>query len=444
MIKKVLFLIVLSVSLSACLEIKQPYTKLPPGTWRGVILPDADPSQKKGIDDEDILAGKVKFEAVAQNEIPFLMEVSYADDDEMIIKIINGDEVIIIDSISFGLDRSIAKDTFTIPFTLYNKSLKGIFAENVMEGHWIDHNEDNYKIPFVAYHGQDYRFASINKEVHHDLTGNWRTTFYLDEDRTRPAIGEFLQNGNHLSGTFITESGDYRYLDGTVQEDKFYLSTFDGAVAYLFEGKIIDNDSIIGLFRSGKTYQVTWSAIRDDQFELTNPESMTAVSGRYTPASFPVSLQEEYNIDPSKQKLTIIQVLGTWCRNCLDETNFFTELYDKYREDGLEIVAISFEKARTEEDAFKRLNAYKTRLNVNYPIVLGALSTKGEVVMEAIPVLQDFRAYPTTIFIDSNNNIRKVHTGIYGPATGKFEDYKNSIVSVIENVLYQKPMHKSL
>jgi len=42
----------------------------------------------------------------------------------------------------------------------------------------------------------------------------------------------FKQTKNKLTGTFLTTTGDYRYLDGIVTGDSLKLSTFDGAHAY--------------------------------------------------------------------------------------------------------------------------------------------------------------------------------------------------------------------
>lgn len=82
----------------------------------------------------------------------------------------------------------------------------------------------------------------------------------MDDKDTTKAIGEFVQVENNLTGTFLTESGDYRYLDGTVQANKLYLSCFDGAHAFLFEGKIEADNTINGIFYSGKNYKATWSS----------------------------------------------------------------------------------------------------------------------------------------------------------------------------------------
>ena len=46
-----------------------------------------------------------------------------------------------------------------------------------------------------------------------------------------------------------------------------------------------------------------------------------------------------------KDKVVLINVTGSWCPNCHDESPFLAELYDKYHARGLEVVALDFEEA---------------------------------------------------------------------------------------------------
>ncbi len=63
---------------------------------------------------------------------------------------------------------------------------------------------------------------------------------YLDEGAKHAdtTVGEFKQNGSELTGTFLTTTGDYRYLQGSVSGNKLYLSTFDGGHAFIFIARI--------------------------------------------------------------------------------------------------------------------------------------------------------------------------------------------------------------
>ncbi|MDV7401472.1 hypothetical protein RZS08_59185, partial [Arthrospira platensis SPKY1] len=101
-----------------------------------------------------------------------------------------------------------------------------LYENDVLGGEWVVNYKENYRIPFVAHFGQGYRFTQLRKTPDMDLSGKWEVNFGLDTDAPYPAVGEFRQEGNQLYGTFLTETGDYRFLEGTVQADKFYLSCF--------------------------------------------------------------------------------------------------------------------------------------------------------------------------------------------------------------------------
>jgi thiol-disulfide isomerase/thioredoxin len=40
----------------------------------------------------------------------------------------------------------------------------------------------------------------------------------------------------------------------------------------------------------------------------------------------------------------LVNITGSWCPNCHDEAPFLAEVYNKYHDRGLEIVALSFEE----------------------------------------------------------------------------------------------------
>jgi len=56
-----------------------------------------------------------------------------------------------------------------------------------------------------------------------------------------------------------------------------------------------------------------------------------------------------------------------------------------------------------------------------------------------LPALNGIAAFPTTLFIDRKGNVRKVHTGFSGPATGKFYDeFKKEFNRLIDQLVSEK------
>ena len=429
----VFFVFVVLLS-GGCIDIKQPYSKLPPGQWRGVLYPDKMLVMNEKIPDKDIVKRNFKFEAVALGELPFNFEVVYPTPDSFYIVIHNGEERIQVTDIRYGLDRSTAKDTITIEFPIYNTKIVAIYEESIMEGRWIDMNKPDYSIPFAAFHGKSYRFTELKKEPVADLTGKWSVTFGTDTDAPYPAIGEFNQSGNQITGTFLTETGDYRYLDGTVQGNKMYISSFDGSVAYLFEAKIMEDGTLQGIFKSGKHYTTTWEAVKNEKAALTSALDLTRPSGQKVSFTFPDSEGKPYHFQPDGRP-TILQIMGSWCRNCYDESLFLNHKQQEYGTDKIRILSIAFERPQDEMEAIQRLQRYKDRLSITYPVLLGAVSTDKANALEKLPFLQNFKAYPTTLFLDKNGAIHKIYTGISGPASAAFKAYEQEFDNTIQQLL---------
>lgn len=422
-----------------CITIPNQFSAAAPGVWRGVLKLDGrlfnhNPQAKPITED----VGNLTFEPVMDGELPFNFEVIYKNDKEFYIELINGEERLVLDDIVYGLDRATAKDTIIIKFPIYESYIKAIYEEDVMEGTWVVPNRGAYEIPFVAYHAKDYRFTNLKKKPVMDMSGKWEVTFEADTEDAYPAIGEFVQEGNELTGTFLTETGDYRFLEGTIQADKVYLSVFDGAHAFLFEAKILEDQSMIGTFRSGKHYKTTWTAKKNPNVTLTNPNDLTFIKEGYNGIEFSfentagkmVSLADEVY----QNKVKIVQIFGTWCPNCRDETNFLLDYLKQNNHPDLEIISLGFEKYRDKDKAMKTLKNYKEKLNIPYEMLLAGYSNKKEAA-EALPMLNHILSYPTMIFIDKNNQVRKIHTGFNGPATSQYYEFKKEFDTFLKGLL---------
>jgi len=97
---------------------------------------------------------------------------------------------------------------------------------------------------------------------------------------------------------------------------------------------------------------------------------------------------------------------------------------------------LAFENAK-EEQAVKNLKRLKERLSIPYPILLAQTGTASKKkAAEKLPMLNHVLSYPTTIFINKNGQVQKIHTGFNGPATGqKFLDFKKEFESFVEKLV---------
>lgn len=349
---------------------------------------------------------------------------------EMIIS--NADEKIAVNDI-------IQKDdSLFIKLPIFESEFKlEIIDSTHLVGEWINYyKSDDYKIPVQAEYGNSYRFSQKQVDFTQDIAATYEVVFEEKSGETFPAIGILKQSGKQVSGTFATETGDYRHLAGEVIDDSIYLSTFDGSHAFLFEAAI--KDSLIeGTFWSGNHYQANWKAKRNPDASLRNPDSLTFLKEGYD--SFDFSFPDvngnlvSFSDEKFQNQVSIIQIMGSWCPNCLDETRYLTELHEKYKQSGLQIVALAFERTRSEAQALKNLEALKARTSASYPFLLAAWNRETKAA-EILPMLNHVMSFPTAIFIDKKGKVRKIHTGFYGPGTG---EYYNKFTSETEAFVKQ-------
>lgn len=422
---------------SGCLSTDNAYTRIAPGKWRGVL--ELEPFNMPVRDKDTVFTLKEQFR---EGELPFNFDVKYIDDERFYIEIINGTERIRCDSIRYGRDRTTARDTFNLYFPEYASYIHADVRGGVMQGEWIVTTKDNYRIPFYAHAGRDYRFTSLNEAPAADLSGEWAALLGVNEENPEKAIGEFRQTSNRLEGTFRTETGDYRYLEGTVQGQKFWLSCFDGSHAFLFSGKIL-GDTLQGEFRSGKHYQSLWTAWRDTAFHLGNPDSLTAVATGKHPIAFSLATPDGKNIVfPSAEfdeKIKVFTLMGTWCPNCRDEQKFLADYLNENpaMADKMTVIGFAFERYKDPAQANAHLRTYKEKMGIPFDLVYAGKADKDE-AGKVFPALNHVLAFPTMIILDKQNQIRRIHTGFDGPATSKYPGFVKGFKELMET-LEQEP-----
>ncbi len=381
----------------------------------------------------------IVYDQFKPGELPFNFEVTYTDDTHFYLEIINGSERIRLDSVQYGRDRSRARDTMNVWFPEYATYLHAEIRGGVMVGEWVVTTKDNYRIPFYAHSGRGYRFSNLSEKPLKDLSGNWAAMFGVEKPakEQEKAVGEFKQEGNHLEGTFRTETGDYRFLEGTVQGRKFWLSCFDGAHAFLFSGSI-QGDSLQGEFRSGHKFQTLWTGWKDPSFDLGAADSLTQIKGG---AKIAFSVKNPAGKDivfPSPeldQKIKIFTVMGTWCPNCRDEQVFLREFLKENPElaQEMSVIGFSFERFKDPAQANAQILAYKQKLGIPFELVYaGKAST--EAAAQFFPALDKVMAFPTMMILDKQNRVRRVHTGFDGPATSRYAQFKTEFATLINSL----------
>ncbi len=362
-------------------------------------------------------------------KLPFM--VDFTEDHHFVIY--NAEEEIITEPVI------IRGDSIIVHHPVFEGVLKGTFTAKTIRGSFITAGLKR-EVPFTMTFGLQERFKGKGA-TSADISGNWEMVFTEGSpDETYIGKGIFDQDGNKVTGTIRTTTGDYRFLEGIVDADSLRLSTFDMAHAFLFEAGISDS-SMTGTFYSGNHYTASFTAKRNEQFELPQADSLTFLKEGYDRIafSFPdtegnlVSLEDEQ----FKDKVVVVQVMGSWCPNCLDESRYFTEYYSKNPSEELEFVSLAFEYVDSEEKAMEGLKRLKDKVGIPYPVLLAQYGSRDKkIANEKLPMLNHVLSYPTTIFIDKQGQVRKIHTGFNGPATGeKYDEFVAEFEAFIAQLL---------
>lgn len=351
---------------------------------------------------------------------------------------VTNDSTLVVQNSSEIVDFSIvySNDSIFIKSKVFEGFIKGVLVENKINGFFTIESLDR-SVPFSSYKNNN-RF-NIDFDENKKLTLNrWKFTFNPNKDNASFSVGIFNSIGeNEISATFRTTTGDYGYMHGGYKENKIVLSTFNGSRAYLFEAEM-NKDSIEGVMYAGNHSKTIVKGVLDNDFELSNEYSLTSlkVKNQKFDFSFENTLGKLISIDDEfyDGKSMVVQLMGSWCSNCLDESKFYVDYMNKNELKDIEFVALAFEYAKTKDNALNSIRKLKKQLGINYPILLAQYGSSDKSrALEKFPMLNKIISYPTTIFLDKNKDVIKIHTGFNGPATGeKYTEFINEFNSTIK------------
>lgn len=388
------FLILCTISIWSCSSLSEKRATLE-GQWIGKI----------------VMQGK---------KLPFQLLMEEGENKQLTATVVNGDERIVLDEITR------TDDSLHILLNVFDISLDLAIKNNTLTGNYTKHYLDDYVLPITFVKGKDRFLIQESDSKPADFSGKWDVTFvYPVEQDTTKAIGIFKQNGSNVTGTFLTPLGDYRYLAGVAEGNQLKLSTFDGNHAFLFEATLQDDNTLSGDFFSGKDWYESWTAFRNPKASLPNPDSLTYLKKGYDRIYFEFPDLNgniyKYPNDSLAGKVVILQIFGTWCPNCMDETKFLAEWYRKNQDKEVEIIGLAYEAKADFDYAKSRVEKMIQKWEVGYNFLIAGTNDK-EAASQTLPMLNRLISFPTMIIIDKNGEIVKIHTGFSGPGTGKYYD----------------------
>jgi thiol-disulfide isomerase/thioredoxin len=363
-------------------------------------------------------------------EIPFNFSIDYSGS-KPILTYRNANDLFVTDSVV------ISGDSLIFPVEVYDAQLVAIQANDRLTGYWFRNSDPSRRLPFEAHPDEAYRFW-ISDQVspsEYVPSGRWEVTLVNADGSETAGVALFQNESERISGTILTSTGDYRFLEGQLSDKSLKLSSFSGGAASLLDLQFVGGDSLTGTF-GGIFSSRAFHAKRSDDAALPDAYSLTYLKeGNQTfDFSFPdldgnvVSLGDEKYQD----KVKIVTLMGTWCPNCMDEAAFLGPWYEKNKDRGLEVIALSFEQKDDLEFAKSRFQKFSKRFGVGYDVLFAGKADRKS-ASEKLAALNAVYSFPTTIFIDKAGKVRKIHTGFAGPATGvHFEQFKEEFNALVD------------
>lgn len=252
------------------------------------------------------------------------------------------------------------------------------------------------------------------------------------------------QSGTDVSAAILRVDGDTGALTGHWSDGKFTVSHFDGSRPLRLEITPAADGSL-------EIVQGGYSAAK---LVAYRPEVAKA-KGIAEPANFlthttlrnpnehfafnfpDVEGKTWSSDDPKfKGKVVVAIVTGTWCPNCHDEAQYLVKLYKKYRDQGLEIVALDFEEPE-QQDTLSRVRAFTAKYGVEYTYLIAGAPVE---MWEKVPQAVNLNTWPATFFVGRDGRVRRIHAGFAAPASGQFHaELQSEFTSTIEKLLAEKP-----
>jgi len=373
-------------------------------------------------DDELATNWRVVLESPG-GELPFCLDL-FSRDDGLHGLIHNGEE-----RVRVGEVRRDGRD-LVLRLDPYDSFLHLRLGEDgrSMNGRWQKSLGGNRhaELPAFATATKDPRFplTPLDAEQRARLDGRWAVRFSTEE---AGAVGHFRSfEDGRAEGTFETTLGDYRFLAGAFDGERLRLSCFDGGHAFLFDARLDADGRLEGGFWSRDSWYETWSATKDPEASLPDSFELTRWTGEVGlgELAFPDTSGELRRLDEAAfaGEARIITLFGTWCPNCNDEARFLVDLERRYKRRGLRVQGLAFELDEDADRSRAQVERFRERHGVHYPILLAGTANK-EAASRAFPALDRVRAFPTTLVLDREGQVRAVHTGFSGPATGAAHEH---------------------
>jgi thiol-disulfide isomerase/thioredoxin len=312
-------------------------------------------------------------------------------------------------------------DELAFRFSEYGAEMRGTWDGSGWNGAYLRHRSSGIKSFKFTASPETAPAREVESLTNAAPSGKYQVSFQ-DEKRST-TMATLATKGATTYGTFIAPDGDYGLLVGKPTGESVQLNRFTGWQATVvvleqrggtWSGKLYTHSDKPRAFTLEPRADLEFAAPPDLQTRIKNPAAGFTFEGVSITGAAVRNTDERF-----KGKALVVDIMGTWCHNCLDGAPLLQQLQDQYGSKGLQVVGLSFEISDDRELGQKNLKLYQERFGITFPLLFCGSIDDANVNNRLKTQLDNFFAYPTTLFINKEGKVHAVHSGFKGPGTGE-------------------------
>ena len=335
-------------------------------------------------------------------------------------------------------------DSLTFVFSEYGAAMRGIWKNGKLAGEFLRFRKDTVINKFEAVpeaSAEKTQPSKTSTEV--PLVGKFQAYFMQKEGIDSSSQATFWAHGDSVYGTIVESSGDLGLMVGKQTGNSVVLARFTGWQGQMVELKRVMNSwsgTLYYRIPPPVSFTLEPRATLIDELPAAKRPSMKDPRKPFMFSGTTVMGDTLSNLSTQfRGKVLILDVMGTWCHNCMDAAPLLQKLYSEFGNQDLEIVGLSFELTDDPATARRNLLLFEERYGITFPVLFCGSTASANVEARVKSQLTNFPGYPTTLFVDRNGVVQTIHGGFNGPGTGEyFQAQIGQYYDLVRNLLKGK------
>jgi thiol-disulfide isomerase/thioredoxin len=316
-------------------------------------------------------------------------------------------------------------DSLTFVFSEYGAAMRGIWKRGKLLGEFLRFRKDTIVNKFEAVPVTSTEQTPQSKmSTELPLVGKFQAYFKRKEGIDSSSQATFWAHGDSVYGTIVESSGDIGLMAGKQTGNSVLLTRFTG-----WQGQMIELTRVQNAWSGTLYYRIPPlvsftlepRATLVEELSAANRPSLKEARKPFAFSGTTVMGDTVNNLSPQfKGKVLLLDIMGTWCHNCMDAAPLLQKLSSEFGGQGLEVVGLSFELSDDPTTARRNLLLFEERYGITFPVLFCGSTSPANIEARVKSQINNFPGYPTTLFVDRSGSVHTIHGGFNGPGTGEY------------------------